>query len=150
MHNFIYLEVWVIISTSAKDTMFCLCASMCQSVSRITQKIVNKFWWNFWEGWNMWLAINIQILVVMWIMIRTPSFLPLQESHSTNSAGNSRSCRRFLMKFFEGRDVSRAKKNIPLWCWYDTYHNSDPEFFKQSFYYGRIGWVGGFCIQLHK
>jgi len=44
---------------------FCFCVSVlsvCQSLSRISQKFVGKLWWIFLYGWDAWLAIVDKIL----------------------------------------------------------------------------------------
>ena len=37
-------------------TVFVVRLSICPTVSGITQKIVDEFWWNFSEWWYVWLA----------------------------------------------------------------------------------------------
>ena len=45
------------------------------SVSRITQKVVDEFQWNFFlEWWNVWLAAKDWISVTIWITIRIREF----------------------------------------------------------------------------
>jgi len=96
--------------------MFCLYLCMCAGNSKSCRRILMKFL----EGWTVCLASNSSILDFDGICfaMQIKGFFKRNYYHCgiaqfTNLADNSRSCRRFLTKFFfEGRDVSLAKRPI--------------------------------------
>jgi len=52
----------------SRRSSFCLCLSVCLSVSTVTQRIVDEFWKKL-EDWELWLATNSYILVLIEIMM---------------------------------------------------------------------------------